>query len=450
LGILTINGDFLMSTKFSRRDFLYLASISAIGLSAGCATNPVSGKSQFMIVSQGQELSIDKQNSPYQFSNDYGIHQDRPLNNYLQQTGLRLARISHRPDLPYSFRCVNATYVNAYAFPGGTIAVTRGILLSLDNEAELAALLGHELGHVNARHTAQQMSKGTLVKAMLGGVSAYASSQGSGYGKLASQLGGMGAGALLASYSRDNERQADDLAMEYMVKGGYNPQGAVNLMKMLTKMSKHNPNALELMFSTHPMSQERLDSAVSNLNSRYRQAKQLPVFRERYMDNTARLRAQKKVIETIQKGEETLAKKQFKKSEEHLKIALKSAPDDYAALTIMAKCLLFQKKSKEAARFAKKAKQSYPGEAQAHLIGGLALIRIKNFDNAIADLSAYNKLLPGNPNITFYKGLAYEGKQNREQSARNFNSYLQSVRQGEQAQYAYQRLVEWGYVQKTK
>jgi predicted Zn-dependent protease len=434
----------------SRRHFIRLLALSTAGTIVGCATNPVTGKSQFMLVSERSEIELDKKNSPYQFSSDYGIYQDRHLNSYLNQTGLKLAQVSHRPQLPYSFQCVNATYVNAYAFPGGTIALTRGILLALENEAELAALLGHELGHVNARHTAQQMSKGTLVQAMIGGVSAYANSQGSSYGKLASQLGGMGAGALLASYSRDNERQADALAMEYMVKGGYNPQGAVNLMKMLTKMSKHNPNAIELMFSTHPMSQERLDTATSNLNNKYRHAQNLPIWRERYMDNTAKLRAQKEVIESTQKGEQALAKKEFKKSENHLKNALKRAPQDYAALIIMAKCLLFQKKSKNAARFAKKAKQAYPGEPQAHLIGALALIKIKKFNEAIADLSAYNKYLPGNPNITFYKGLAFEGKQNKEQSARNFNAYLQSVRQGEQAQYAYQRLVEWGYIQKTK
>ncbi|MGD9105510.1 MAG: M48 family metalloprotease, partial [Desulfobacterales bacterium] len=132
----------------TRREFLWISSMSAAGFMVGCAANPVTGKPQFMMVSEDQEIKIDKQNSPHQFSSDYGPLQDTALNNYINQTGKTLAARTHRPHMPYSFRGVNATYVNAYAFPGGSIAATRGILLDLENEAQLAALLGHELGHV--------------------------------------------------------------------------------------------------------------------------------------------------------------------------------------------------------------------------------------------------------------------------------------------------------------
>ena len=147
----------------TRRQFLYLSSMAAAGAVLSCATNPVTGESQFMLVSEQQEIAMDKQHSPHQFSADYGTTQDRRLNSYVDGVGRRLAALSHRPQMPYSFQVVNANYVNAYAFPGGSIAATRGILLELDNEAELAALMGHELGHVNARHTAEVMSKGWLV-----------------------------------------------------------------------------------------------------------------------------------------------------------------------------------------------------------------------------------------------------------------------------------------------
>ena len=118
--------------------------MSAAGFIVGCAANPVTGKPQFMMVSEAQEIEIDKQHSPHQFSSDYGTLQDTSLNNYIDQTGKKLAARTHRPHMPYSFRGVNATYVNAYAFPGGSIAATRGILLALENESQLAALLGHE------------------------------------------------------------------------------------------------------------------------------------------------------------------------------------------------------------------------------------------------------------------------------------------------------------------
>ena len=203
-----------------------------------------------MLVSEGEEIQIDKQNSPHQFSSDYGPLQDEALNRYINGIGQRMAARTHRPNMPYSFRGVNATYVNAYAFPGGSIAATRGILLELDNEAELAALIGHELGHVNARHTAERMTTGVLTQAVVSGLSIYAGTKSEAAGQLASTLGMLGAGALLASYSRDNEREADALGMEYMVRAGYGSNGFVGLMDMLNSMPKRKPGAIELMFTT--------------------------------------------------------------------------------------------------------------------------------------------------------------------------------------------------------
>jgi len=239
--------------SFSRRHFLWLLSMSAAGAAVSCATSPVTGRTQFMLVSEEEEIQMDRQAAPFQFSTDYGQIQDQSLNNYIQQVGKSLAARTHRTQMPYSFRAVNANYVNAYAFPGGSIACTRGILLALDDEAELAALLGHELGHVNARHTAQQMSKGKLSNAIVGGFSVVAGAvAGGGLGQMAGALGSLGAGALLARYSRDNEREADALGMEYMVKAGYSPKGMVGLMEMLQSLSKSKPSAIELMFSPTP------------------------------------------------------------------------------------------------------------------------------------------------------------------------------------------------------
>ena len=265
----------------TRRKFLWLTSLSAAGVVIGCATNPVTGKSQLMLVSESQEKQIDKEHSPHQFSADYGISQDRNLNRYINRTGKNIATRSHRPDMPYSFNCVNATYINAYAFPGGSIATTRGILLTLDNEAELAALLGHELGHVNARHTAEQMSKGMLIQSVVGGVAMNGESKSSTWGKLVSTLGMMGAGALLASYSRDNEREADALGIEYMTRSNYSANGMVGLMEILKGMSKHKLNAAQLLFATHPMSDERYKTAVNAVQTKYRSAQKLPLHRER-------------------------------------------------------------------------------------------------------------------------------------------------------------------------
>lgn len=432
--------------ELTRRELLWVASMSAVGFTIGCAANPVTGRSQFMLVSEDSEIQIDKKNSPHQFSADYGPLQDAGLNNYIQGVGLKMAGNTHRPYMPYSFRGVNATYINAYAFPGGSIAATRGILLKLQSEAELAALLGHEMGHVNARHTARQMSMGMMTQALVGGVSMYAGSRSASLGKLASSLGMIGTGALLASYSRDNEREADALGMEYMVQTGYGTGGFVGLMGMLNNMAHRKTSAAELLFATHPMSIERYNQAVKSAKRQYEAAGKYPVYRERYMDNTAGLRKIKGAIEDLQKGEKEMGGRKYEAAKAFFDTALKKAPLDYAGLIMMAKCQLVLKNNVKALRYAEKARKIYPREAQACHILGYAMIRRKKYEAALEEFAEYERLLPGNPNSIFFKGLALEGMAKIEPSAENYYRYLKIVNQGSQARHAYQRLVEWGYI----
>lgn len=258
----------------------------------------------------------------------------------------------------------------------------------------------------------------------------------------------MGAGALLASYSRDNEREADALGLEYMVRAGYGPEGILGLMDMLNRESKRDPSALELMFSTHPMSQERYNDAKRAIDTRYRQVVNQPMHRERYMDNTVKLRSQKAGIEAIEQGISALAKKDLNGAEGQLNTALRHLPEDYTALVMMAKVQLFAKKDAQAVAFARRAIAVYPQEAQGHYVSGLANLRQKRFDEAYGEFVQHQKLLAGNPNTIFYLGLSAEGVGRRDEAARQYSAYLQVVNQGDQARYAYQRLAEWGYIRK--
>ncbi|RPI07789.1 MAG: peptidase M48 Ste24p, partial [Zetaproteobacteria bacterium] len=358
----------------SRRRFLWLAGMGAVGVAAGCATNPVTGSTQFMTVSEEEEIQIDREYAPMQFSDDYGPVQDAALTAYVSGVGRAMVPGTHRPHMPYSFRVVNATYINAYAFPGGSIACTRGILTSLKNEAELAALLGHEIGHVNARHTAEQLSKSQLSSMLVGGVSVIAGVASPGLGRVAAALGGVGVGAFLAKYSRDNERQADALGTEYLVKAGYGPDGMVGLMEMLNSLHKSKPSSIQLMFATHPMSDERYQTAVNTVRTKYAGSRGLPLHRERYMDHTARLRAIDGAIREMQQGDAALDAEKFGQAEAHYRTALKQAPDDYVGLVSMAKCHLMQKKYGEGARYARQATAVYPQEAQGHHLSGFAAL----------------------------------------------------------------------------
>ena len=430
----------------SRRDFIKLTGLTVAGMALGCAVNPVTGRSQLMLVSEDEEIQLDRQSSPFQLSADYGMVQDSALAAYVSGVGMRLAKLTHRPQMPYAFRTVNAVYVNAYAFPGGTIAATRGILLKLRNEAELAALLGHELGHVNARHTAQQASKGMIAQALLGSVAMIAGATSQALGNIASQMGMIGAGVFLATYSREAERQADGLSMDYAVAAGYSPEGCTGLMEMLKSLSKNRSGAVELLFSTHPMSDERYQNMVDEAAQKYAAARKNPLYRERYMDNTARLRTRQAAIEAMQKAEEELAKKQYGAAEGRLRQALALAPEDYAGLAIMAKCQFMQERYGEAQRFAQQAKQVYPSEAQGHQICAYACMKIKKFDMAYQDFSTVERLLPGNPDNAFSKGYCLEQMGRIPDAARDYQRYLQKVQEGDKARYAYQRLVQWGYV----
>lgn len=440
---------YLLKPELSRRKFLWLLSACAAAPTlTGCAINPVTGESQFMIMSEAQEIAVDQQQAPHQFSGDYGSVQDLKLNNYVSLVGLSLAAISHRQQVPYSFRAVNANYINAYAFPGGSIAVTRGILVNLKNESELAGLLGHELGHVNARHTAERMSKGTLINLALAGAGMALGRLGENVGDMAQQLGQLGGTALLAHYSRDDERQADSLGMEYMVKANHNPHGMVGLMALLRSLSQHNASALEQMFSTHPMSDERFATAEHVANTRYLIAKNAPTHRDRFMDNTANLRKLKPTIDALDQAERLMAQKQYGEAEQRAESALKHTPRDYSALVVRAKLYLQQEKYKEAQPYLEKATGVYPTEAQAHHLLGITHLTLEKPEAALQQFQDYDKLLPGNPNTIFLQGISLENMQRKPEAAERYTAFLQQVNQGQQAQYAYQRLIEWGYVQR--
>ncbi len=432
----------------SRRDFLWLLSLSTAGLAfPGCAVDPVTGKKQLILMSEDEEISLDQRQSPQQFSMDYGACQDRPLNAYVSQVGMAVARVSHRPHMPFSFRGVNAAYVNAYAFPGGSIAVTRGILVELDNEAELAALLGHEIGHINARHTAERMTKGTLIQLALAGGSSYVrGGEYASYAPYLEKIGGLGAGALLASYSRDDEREADRLGMQYMAGAGYNPRGMEGLMALLVKKSAHTPNALELMFSTHPMSQDRLDAARKRAHDEYGGMSSKALLRERYMDNTAGLRRIRPAILDMQEGASHMAAKKFSQAEASFAASLHKVPDDYAALLMMAKCKMALEKDHEASQYINRARNVYPAEAQAVQLSGVNKLVREDFGGAYEDFAKFDEIMPGNDQIMFLKAVSLDGLGETERAAREYSKYLQAGSQGGAADHARQRLTDWGYV----
>jgi tetratricopeptide (TPR) repeat protein len=217
------------------------------------------------------------------------------------------------------------------------------------------------------------------------------------------------------------------------------------LMDTFRKMKKNRPENVALLFSTHPMSDERYNTAVAKIASDYASVGRRDPHRDRYMDHTARLRAIRGAVEEMQKGQTAMLRKNYGQADGHFASALKQAPDDYAGLLMMAKCRLAQNRVGEALRYAEQARAVYPEEPQADHVIGVAKTRVRRFDSALADFRRYERRLPGNANTVFFQGLCFEGMGRRQQAAREYARYGQMAPSGEFRRHAQTRLVEWGY-----
>ena len=227
-------------------------SLVALALAA-CATNPVTGRREISLVSQDQEIQMGQQGAQ-QVTQEIGLINDQALQQYLQQIGASLAAKSERPNLPWTFRAVDDPTPNAFALPGGFIFVTRGLLSMMGNEAELASVLGHEIGHVTARHSVQQMSQQQLAQLALG-VGAILSPTVAQFGDIAAQ----GLGLLFLKYGRDDERQSDDLGFKYALNQGYDVREMDDVFRSLQRIGEAGQQSpLPSWLATHPGEAERM------------------------------------------------------------------------------------------------------------------------------------------------------------------------------------------------
>ncbi len=256
----------------------FLILISCLVLSA-CAVNPVTGKSDFALVSEPEEI---KQGRSYHkdIIASYGVYEDAALQQYVNQIGQALAAKSHRAHLKFTFTVLDTPDINAFALPGGYIYITRGIMAYLDSEAELAGVLGHEIGHVTARHSVRQQA-GQFASNLLS-ILITATTGDQSLGNLSQQL----STGLIRGYGREHELEADRLGAEYLHHSGYDPETMLEVIgvlkdqevyeKALAAREKRNANIYHGVYSTHPRNDDRLKTVV-------RAAKKLSA--QNYRDN---------------------------------------------------------------------------------------------------------------------------------------------------------------------
>lgn len=233
-----------------------------LGGVAGCSVNPVTGQRELSLISEGQEIQIGREADP-DIVRAMGLVDDAALQTYVQELGTRMAARSQRPDLPWTFRVLDDPVVNAFALPGGFIYMTRGIMAHFATEAELAGVLGHEIGHVTARHGVQQVSRAQLAQVTLGvGTVLFPEME-----AFEGLLGG-GMSLLLLRYGRDAERQADDLGLNYMTDQGYDPREMAATFDMLYAASGGDEaDRLPGWLSSHPEPLDRRDRILQRVEA---------------------------------------------------------------------------------------------------------------------------------------------------------------------------------------
>jgi predicted Zn-dependent protease len=249
-------------------------------LLAACATNPVTGKREISLMSEAQEIQLGRE-ADVEVQREMGLYDDRALQDYVNDAGQRLARTSHRPSLPWHFSVVDVAAVNAFALPGGYIYLTRGIMSYLNDEAQLAGVLGHEIGHVTARHAAQAYTRatGAGLGLLIGGIFV---PQVRPFGDLAQT----GLGILFLKYGRDDELQADRLGAEYATNVGWDPAAVPGFLGTLSRIDEQaDRRGVPNWLSTHPNPSdrvERIQTTVAELKAP-QSNRQWDVEREAYL-----------------------------------------------------------------------------------------------------------------------------------------------------------------------
>ncbi len=242
-----------------------------VGLTApGCVTNPATGKRVFNTMSVEREIEIGEQAQPKFIESNGGNIPDEQVLSYVRDLGNRLAEVSERPELPWEFHVLDSSQINAFALPGGKVFMSRGLMEKMTNEAQLAGVLGHEIGHVTSMHVGRRMSQAQAVQ--VGGLILLGAGAASDedWLKILGVGTTVGGSVYLLSFSRANETEADMLGVRYMSRLGYNPYGQVQVMEILKAESGgRGASGIERMLSTHPLPQDRIDDLRELIAEQY-------------------------------------------------------------------------------------------------------------------------------------------------------------------------------------
>ncbi|MCB1923235.1 MAG: M48 family metalloprotease [Gammaproteobacteria bacterium] len=367
---------------------LQLASLLLLG---GCAVNPVTGQNELAFVSEQQELSIGQKNyGPYRQAQGGDYVLEPELTHYVQSVGERLAAVSDRK-LPYEFSIINDATPNAWALPGGKISINRGLLAELDSEAELAAVLAHEIVHAAARHSAQSMERGVFLQGAL--IAAGIALGDSGYSDIGMLGANLGAQLTNQKFGRDDETEADLYGMRYMVRAGYDPAAAVSLQETFVRLAGDEaPGWLDGLFASHPPSPERVQDNRRLLTELGNPGGE--IGHARYQRAIARIKRNKPAYAAYDTAKKALAADDRATALRKVDEALRIEPDEAAFYTLRGEIKAMGKDTRAAYKDLDRAVALNPGYFRPLLARGVVRRLSGDDAGAAADLRRSAELLP--------------------------------------------------------
>lgn len=442
----------------------------------GCAVNPITGKRELMLISDDQEIELGKDADSDIRWNFGGIYRDPQLTAYVNGVGQRVALVSHRPNIPYHFAIVDTSELNAFALPGGYIYITRGLLARIENEAQLSAVLGHEIGHVNAKHSVKNLQSAlgfellmVVVEGLMSGSERYQKWRGA--VRLTSQVA---FATVSLGYSRKDEFQADELGTAYTQKARYDPEGMVQLLGLLKSLHDREPSSVELFFSSHPRTSDRIKSVKGHIA-------QIPAGQSKGMLNQNEygiavrdLAEAQKAYDHYDKAEEFRKKGDYQKALAEYNEALRlrkniakphhgiglayqaqgkhnQAIDEYKkainidsdyifAYNDMGMAYLTIGQYNDAASAFKKAVQVYENYDDAHANLGEAYYKLKQYSDAIKSLEMAITLNEKHPRAHTTLGLAYEAAGEKEKAIQEYEKAIEVAPEDSYTKTARQQL----------
>lgn len=387
-----------------------LVAIALCTLLSACGVNPVTHKKEIQFVSEAEEKEMGEKNYAPARQGEGGDLTVLPdLTNYINSVGQKLAAVSDRK-LPYEFVVLNNSVPNAWALPGGKIAVNRGLLYELHSESELAAVLGHEIVHAAARHGAKAQERGTMMQIGMQAMQVGAAVAGVDPGLSSLALGGASTGLQMVQmkYGRDQELEADHYGMKYMKLAGYDVQGAVTLQETFVRLFESGDKAkqqswMDGLFATHPPSQERVDK---NKETAAKLGTGGEVGKEAYTAATSKLMEMKPAYDKYDQAMAAAQKKDMATAKSLAGEAAKAVPNEGSFQVLLGQLALGEKQPKAAAAYYEKAMQLSPNYFGSYLGAGIAQSQLGNRQQAQQYLERSTQLLPTAPAAYFLGNLA--------------------------------------------